>query len=224
MMFSEDFVRAARDYRLLLDRGYPLAASLKLVGDRYRLGKTERMVLFRGIMPGDVSVRNATRLVSTLPAGSRIAIDGYNVLFTVMNYLRGHPLFISTDGFLRDAGGAHGRVADSSQFLDVASRLCETLARLAVAYAAIYIDEPVSRSASHALALRGLLAARGIEGEVFLVHSADGPVASWEGDAIATSDSGIVCRARAPVFDLARYLLETRYEASLPELAPIACL
>ena len=221
MIVPRDFAPAARDYRFLIDKGYPVDASVKLVGDRYRLDKAARIILFRGILPGAFSAANAARIIGTLPPAARVAVDGYNILFTVMNHLRGHPLFIATDGLLRDAGGAHGRIADSGQFLAAAGLLCEALARLGVASAALYLDAPISRSADHAAAIRESLQARGLIGETILVPSADGFVARWDGDAIATSDSAIVPKARAPVFDLARYILESRYGAEFTDLSAV---
>jgi hypothetical protein len=221
MLLSPPFPQAARDYRLLLDRGYPQAASLKLVGDRYALDKEARTVLFRGILPKSLSEAIASRLVRALPASARLAVDGYNVLFTLSNYRRGHPLFLGTDGLLRDAGGAHGRIQDPDLFLECARAAVERLSSLGVAYAELYLDAPVSGSGAHAAALRDLLARAGVPGKVELAASADGPVRDFEGGAAgfaATSDSAVAAAARSPVFDLARDILETRYGASFPDL------
>ena len=45
-VLDDTFIAAARDYRMLLDKDYPLDASLKLVGDRYRLSHNGRMMLY----------------------------------------------------------------------------------------------------------------------------------------------------------------------------------
>lgn len=217
--FPANFGEAARDYRLLLDKGYPIEASIRLVGDRYRLNKAGCAILFRGILPERLSLENSKRLASIIAPKASIAIDGYNVLFTITNYLRGHPLFIATDGFLRDAGGAHGRVADTAQFLATIEECCAGLERLAVARAEVYLDAPISRSAEHAQAGRAALRAHGIAGEIFLVPSADDFAAEWLGDAIASSDSVVINKALSPVFDLARHILETRYNASFHDLS-----
>ena len=221
MNFDADFIEAARDYRLLLDRGYPVDASIKLTGDRYRLDKAERMVLFRGVLPVILSRANALRRAVSVPRDSRMAVDGYNILFTITNYLRGHPLFISTDGFLRDAGGAHGRVADAAQFYAAIDELCGNLALLEVTQATFFLDAPIPRSAEHAEALRKALAHRDIAGEVILVPSADGFVSAWKDGMIATSDSAIIAKANAPAFDLARHILETRYAAEFVDLSVV---
>ncbi len=229
MLLSPPFPEAARDYRLLLDRGYPSAASLKLVGDRYALDKETRTVLFRGVLSESRSGAIAGRIVRALPPGARLAVDGYNVLFTLLNYRRGHPLFLGTDGLLRDAGGAHGRVSDEGIFRDCARAAAERLADLGVAYAEVYLDAPVSGSGSHAAALRDLLAEAGLAGRVDLAASADPRVRDFEagyaaGQAegfAATSDSAVAETARSPIFDLARDVLEARYGARFPDLGEV---
>ena len=46
---SIDFKQAVIDYLYLLEKLYPHKAILKIIGDRYRLSKTQRSILFRGI-------------------------------------------------------------------------------------------------------------------------------------------------------------------------------
>jgi len=229
MFLSPPLRSAVRDYRLLLDRGYPSAASLKLVGDRYALDKEARMVLFRGILSESLSTAIASRVVRALPAGARLAVDGYNVLFTLLNYRRGHPLFIATDGLLRDAGGSHGRIPDEGLFLECAAATVERLAELGISEAEVYLDAPVSGSGAHAAALRDLLARAGVAGRVDLAASADPPVRDFQGGFTAgnaagyaaTSDSAIAASALSPVFDLARDILEARYGAVFPDLGSV---
>ena len=233
MLLSPPFRSAVQDYRLLLDRGYSSAASLKLVGDRYALDKAARTVLFRGVLSGDLSDAIAARLARTLPPGARLAVDGYNILFTLLNYRRGHPLFIATDGLLRDAGGAHGRIPDLGLFLECARAAVQRLSALGVSHAEVYLDSPVSGSGGHAEILRDLLAQEGISGRVETAVSADGPVQNFEGDATAgfaagnvvgfaaTSDSAVAAAARSPVFDLARDILESRYGAAFLDLGAV---
>ncbi len=229
MHLSPPFPDAARDYRLLLDRGYPSAASIKLVGDRFSLDKEARTVLFRGILPEALSAAIAARVVRALPTGARLAVDGYNILFTLFNYRRGHPLFIGTDGLVRDAGGAHGRIPDPELFLECAGTVVARLGELGVSEVEFYLDAPVSGSGAHAAALRDLLARTGVPGRVELAASADGPVRDFDvgfaaGQAegfAATSDSAVAAAARSPVFDLARDILEIRYGAVFPDLGTV---
>jgi hypothetical protein len=205
--FSGNFREAVRDYRFLLDRGYPVPSSLALVGNRWRLEKSERIILFRGVLPSALSRSNAVRRIEILPPDSRLAVDGYNVLFTISNYLAGHPVFIATDGFVRDAGGAHGSVGNEARFERAMEEMCVRLIRLEPSWVELFLDAPVSKSAIHAGTIRRLMEVHGIPGEVHLVPGADGPVAKWEGGYCATSDSAVIAKAASPVFDLAADIL-----------------
>ncbi len=218
MPVGAEFRQAALDYRLLLDRGYPVNATLKLVGDRYRLDRTDRIVLFRGVLPSASSSAIATKTAGSFPAGSALCVDGYNILFTVINYRRGHPLFVGTDGLLRDAGGAHGRIERHEDLEEAAGLLADMLAALAPSRVAVFLDAPVSGSGRHAAALRDALAAGGVTASVELVPSSDPAVRDFEGGYAATADSAVAIVSRSPVYDLARAILVNRYGASFFDL------
>jgi hypothetical protein len=79
---------AAEDYRLLLDRGYPVVDTLKLDGDHHRLSKTLSSILFWGVLDQASSSAIAARLVTDPASGLRLALDDYNFLFALMNYRR----------------------------------------------------------------------------------------------------------------------------------------
>ena len=216
----DDSLRAAiRDYRLLLDRAYPVRATLQLVGDRYRLERTERIILFRGVLSEALSTLIRSRTIVRIPAEALLAVDGYNVLFTIANYLKGHPLFVGTDGLLRDAGGAHGRFGTEDAFCAAAGKMVGRLAGLKPGMTSIYLDAPVSGSGRHAAILRDLCSRARVSAEVDVVPSADPFVRDHDGDAAATADSAIAVSSRSPVFDLARDILELCFGARFPDLA-----
>jgi hypothetical protein len=215
---SEGLAAAVRDYRLLLDRGFPVAATIKLVGDRYRLDKIERNILFRGVLDKATSASIAARRVPVFEPGRSLAIDGYNVLFTLINYRRGHPLFVSTDGLVRDAGGAHGRIGRAADFDDALHLLAPVLAAGHASFVTIYLDAPVSGSGSHAAAIRAALTEHGLACAVQVVPSADPWLIDFDGQIVASSDSVVAMRARAQVHDLARTVLEQCYGAVFLDL------
>ena len=89
---NEDFKLACRDYFYLVDRHFPERGVLKLVGDRYRLRGDQRTVLYRGI-----SSRMRSEIRTDI-AGcgcfrENLIIDGYNILFTLLNYRLGKITF-----------------------------------------------------------------------------------------------------------------------------------
>ncbi len=217
---GKGLLEAVRDYRFLLDRGYPVQATIKLVGDRFRLDKAERVVLFWGVLDQGASARIAGRTLVELPQRASLCIDGYNVLFTLANYRAGRPLFVSTDGLLRDAGGSHGRFASGEAFNEAAGLLVDELSHRDLAGLAVYLDAPVSSSGDHAAVLRAGFSCpdASFRTRMEVVPSADGFVKEFEGDAVASSDSAIAINSRAPVFDLARSILERRFHACFPDL------
>jgi hypothetical protein len=190
-MASPALARAAADYRWLLDRGYPAAAALKLVGDRRQMAKDERMILFRGVAS---SARSASRaaILRTEAAGRELLVDGHNQALTVMHYLAGRPMFLGSDGLLRDAGGSHGRIARRELFERAAAILVVGLRAASPALVRFYLDAPIPGSAGHAELFRSLLAEAGLEAEVTLERSADAPLkAAPPGSLAATGDSAI---------------------------------
>lgn len=220
-IFDSAFIGAARDYRMLLDKEYPIDASLKLVGDHFRLTHSGRMMLYRGILSFNASQNNLSKLVRRAWEGATLAVDGYNVLFTLTNYLHGHPMFVATDGFLRDVGGAHGRIADHRGFERMAELCVEELASLSLEKISVFLDAPVSSSGRQAGFLRATFSRHGIDAEVRLENGVDHCLASWDGELIATADSAIIARSRAHSFDLARYILERAFGAHFPSLAEL---
>lgn len=218
MKLSENFILALRDYRLLLNRGYAVPSTLKLVGDRYRLSHTERMILFRGVLDDEKNEKISKKLVFTLSKGAGLAIDGFNVLFTLINYRRGHPLFIGTDGLLRDAGGAHGRIEEAEDWDWARTLFCDTLLRLPVGPLWVYLDAPVSHSGEYRHEIEQNLKHHEASIQVLLEDCADIPLQTFTGTAIATSDSTIALRCTTAIFDLARYILETACHAHFLDL------
>jgi hypothetical protein len=209
---SPALIAAIGDYSLLLNRGYPITATIKLVGDRYRLDRSERLILFRGVLDDTSSAVIRKKTLVTLPPESDIGIDGYNVLFTLINFKRGHPLFIGTDGLLRDAGGAHGRFEREEDFAIAAELLCRHLVRLRPSSIRIYLDAPVSHSGQHRELLEATCSRFNLAATTETVQNADLPVQEYTGTAITSSDSTVALKSRSPIFDLARDILEQEYE------------
>ena len=156
-----EFREAARDYRLLLDRGYSGQATLKLVGDRHRLQAEERLILFRGIASAADSELRRAKLRKEAEGGL-LLLDAYNQAFGIVHYLLGKPCFIATDGLLRDAGANYGRVPHDELLLRAFAELALGAARCGVARVEAFLDAPVSRSAEHAQSLEAAFESAGL--------------------------------------------------------------
>lgn len=213
---SDALARAVGDYRWLLDRSYPTAAVIKLIGDRYRLGKEERLILFRGVSSTD-DARRRRALLAAAVVGRDLLVDGYNQIFSVMHYRDGRPVFLSSDGLLRDVGASHGRIPDKDRFFAAMETLADALAASGPSRISAFFDAPVSGSAEHADRFARALSARGVPAEARIEKSADPALKSApEGAAVATSDSAVVDALAASgrevaVFDSARFAIERAY-------------
>jgi hypothetical protein len=220
---SPTLARAAAEYRWLLDHGYSARASLKLVGDRHQMSRDERMILFRGVATSRDSEARKRIVASpdSVAEGSEMLVDGYNQALTVMHYLAGRPLFVGTDCLTRDAGAAHGRIADMALFERAVVLLAERLARSRPGRVEVYLDAPVPGSAGHAALFRRLFEERGMEATVRLERSADAPLkaASAPGALVATGDSAIAdalvaaaaAAGGARLYDAARWAIELAF-------------
>ncbi len=223
---------AAHDYRWLLDRDYPDTQSLRLVGDRYRLSGTERGMLYRGVFSEQDSRRRAARLSgldtqghatpnasdSFNATGTQLTVDGHNVLFTIWNYLSGRPIVLATDGWLRDIGGTRARLPHDERFTRVATLLLEALKATRCNPINILLDEQLPWSRDHCTEINALHAQVSHTGAgpaaskaptltATTNSSVDAAVAATGGGSIATSDTGIIDRCKAPVLDLGGYIV-----------------
>ncbi len=219
---SADFIKACRDYYYLIDRHYPERGVLKLVGDRYRLGGDQRTVLYRGISSRERSALRKSLLVSEIN-GMDLAVDGYNVLFTLLNYRMGKITFISTDQFMRDAGSLHGRLNDEKTFAECVVQMAAFLILRQPARVDVYLDSPVSHSEQHAHLIREKFQKAGLVTDCHVIKSADWALRQRQEGVIATSDTAIIDKSKVPVYDLSRELLCWHYKREFPELGRLIC-
>src|SRR4030042_431958 len=87
---------SAKDFRFLLNRGYPRKAALQLVGNRYGLTADERHLLHRGVFSDeDAKSRREKKVHLAGMMNENLAIDGYNVLITIEAGISGRPLVLA---------------------------------------------------------------------------------------------------------------------------------
>jgi hypothetical protein len=217
---SMSFRKAIEDYRYLKNRDYPGKAALKLVGDRWRLATVERNCLFRAVFSEpECRLRRAKLVPPAAAAGRSLGVDWYNVLITVESYLKGFPVFLADDGLLRDSSGVHGSYRAGKVTDDAMQAILGSLDRLGLKSLELCLDSPISHSGTMAEELRERIASRlRIPFTVSLSPSADYPLKSFAG-VVATSDSSIIDREGVrEVLDLARFVLQSAYQAELPRV------
>jgi hypothetical protein len=217
-ILTESFKTALKDYLFLRNREYPEKSSLKLVGDRYRLTGIQRIVLFRGIT-SEAKARQRKAKITTIAdlKGKELCLDGYNVLFTIMNYMLGKAVFIGNDGILRDAGD-YGEIENGYIFYKSIEVLMDFIRTCAAASLIIYLDRSIPGSITHKDALQGKMHQLNIQGEVHLVQSADKELERKTGYLIGTSDSEIIDVTLCCIMDSARYALEKQFKTDFLDL------
>ncbi len=214
-----NFGDAATDYLYFLDRRYPQKASLKLIGDRYRLSGIERSMLFRGISTSGIARTRNKKLVSDeCVSGNWLMIDVYNTLITLGSYLNGNVVFISNDGIIRDASEVHGKIFRSELLQRSVNLLFGYLCHKRPKGIRFFIDSPISFSGLLAEQLNKKLNEVGIEGNAELHHSADYQLTHLVSGILATSDSNILDKTSLPALDLAGTVLYFHFEPDLYDL------
>jgi hypothetical protein len=221
-LITNTFKDALTDYYYLLNKNYPEKETLKLVGDRFRLTGVQRSILFRGITSKVKALKRKAKLISLENLRGKILyIDGYNVLFTIMNYLLGKVTFIGNDNILRDSGGTYGKIENETTFFQSANLLMDFIHKNAFQQITIYLDSPVSNSSSHLNELVKIIPQKKIKGHIHLIRSVDHQLKQINDAVIATSDSEIIDHTTSKIIDLARGALETSYGVTILDLGSL---
>jgi hypothetical protein len=196
---------AVADIRHLLTRGYGRISSVKFVGDKYGLGKAQRLILYRGVYPPQLASAHAEKLVSQdAVSGRRLAIDGYNALITINGALSGAPVFLCDDGLIRDSSEMHSSASKENLIKPLSLSLsCLKAAHPAGAF--FVFDRLISRSGELSKQVANEMKACDIPGGASTATSADFEVLK-RGEIVSSSDSIIVDKAKL-VFDLAGHVI-----------------
>lgn len=211
---SQDFCNAVNDYFFLIDKAYPQKGVLSLIGDRYKLTGVQRILLYRGIFPESENEKRSQKLVTGIE-GKILIIDGYNVIFTILNYWLGRLVFIGTDNFCRDVGSLFGKIRKQKQFETGLGFLIEFIKHIKPEYIEVYFDSPVSFSREHKHLTEQYIANAGIQGSVFVVKSADSALKQKNEGIICSSDSAIINESIQKVADLARHTIQWKFNPEL---------
>jgi hypothetical protein len=219
-IFQDNFRQAIRDFSYLIENEYPRKAILKLIGDRFLLDKTQRTLLNRGILRKKDAVSRYKKTVQTV-RDSVLFVDTYNVLLIISNYLLGRLVFISTDGFLRDAGETYGKIHREKVFMKSVGYLMDWLLQAEPSEVFFYIDNPVSYSGELAEHIRLCLKEKKMKGSALVVNNPDKELILKKEGIIATSDSEILNATDCKICDLSAMVLKSRFQLQITDLGEI---
>lgn len=198
---------AATDYLWLLNRGYAQNSSLKLVGDRFRLSRRQRIAISRSIC-SDAACRERERrrLTAADMEAQILLIDGFNLVVTLEVALAGGVVLWSRDGCYRDLSSMHGSYRRTFATAEAVQLVGQVSTQLRLARCIWYFDQPVSNSGRLATLTNQIADQHGWSWQALTVRDPDQVLAHAQ-HPIATADSGVLDRS-AMWFNLARYVID----------------
>jgi hypothetical protein len=206
MLKSKDLQEASKDFRYLLNRGYPRKAALELVGNRYQLISDQRQLLHRGVFSDAVSESRRKRKIPMEGIRDKdLAIDGYNVIITIEAGLSGRPLVLGDDSFIRDISGLSGNFKKTERTEEAVQLILDIIKRDKPYRTLFLFDAPISRSGKLAQEVRDRLKRENLLGDAMAVRVPETILIGFSG-MIATSDTAIIDQSKK-VVDLAGYII-----------------
>lgn len=216
MKFSDNFKEAAKDYLWLLNKNYPQKKVLSLVGDRYRLLKPERDILYRGISSTSQASSRREKLyrIKELQENT-LHVDMLNVVITITSYLGGKPVFFCNDGWVRDSLEIHAGKISSHLLRKALNLILEFSIIQTKMKFIVYIDH---KAESGKQVLKMIDEENGRPFEIKVAESADHLLKVLEDGVLATSDGQLIDQTNCKVVDLAREILEFNFSPEFYDL------
>ncbi len=221
-LFSEEWLpeirEALADLSWLRSRGYSENASLRLVGNRYRLRERQRMLISRCVCtPEEKKLRTQKSIPAAQLENKVVYIDGFNLLITLESALSGGFIFNAMDDCYRDLASIHGTYKLVSETGKAISLVGQVLKQNKVKQVNWLFDKPVSNSGRMKVLLYELATEYGWPWEVALEYNPDS-ILSERPEIVITSDSMILDNCQQWC-NLARIIIDQEVpEANLIDL------
>ena len=209
-MSRRELIEAAKDYKYLLNRGYPQKHSLDLVASRWRLSHQDKMILYRCIHPSSIVEAVRSSMVSTDSlVGAEVVVDTYNVLLTVYAADACEEVYMCDDGFVRDALSVKKPIIKSPELASKAMKIVTYLSQLGVSSVKFVMERQVSMSGKLAETINTMFSSQSKpKVEAYTVNRADKEVIikGLKGSIVCSSDIVVLTNAKR-VFDIAGYII-----------------
>jgi hypothetical protein len=213
-VLTPDFEQALKAFSWLRERDFPRRTSFQLVSDRYRLNRFQRVILYHSIFPAsEASARQARQIMQI--RHQHLWIDGFNVLFTVVNYLLGRPVFISCDGVIRDAGEAFAKPDQPEKFIRAVELCRNALDELQPASVSFILDSQVPVCSMINDMLQEHYKGAKYTSDIYCTNKTDQFLLSKRSGIMASSDSEILDGFDGPWLDLSASALKQLGELQL---------
>lgn len=215
-IYNINFINAINDYYYLINKEYSKRVVLKIVSDRYKLNHDQRTIIYRGILNEKIVSNIKPRLIEE-NYFDILTIDGFNVLLRIFHYLLGRPLFVSNDGLLRDAGRWDEKFTDNIVFKNALMLFLKNLNIINVQEIYVYFDYKFNSKNVYLknIILNLLENFEGFNKKVNFIWSdnVDREIKLNSRGVLATSDCEVLISNNAKIFDLARMILEKKFNA-----------
>ncbi len=144
---QEKIREAVSDLSFLLERGYGMVSTCKLVGNRYKLNNRQQSAV-RGMSASQSSVKLRTdKLVKTSDLNdSTLVVDGFNVLIILESMLSEAYIFRGKDGAYRDLSNLHGSYKKVRQTHQAIELVGEFFKKFKIKKMHWVLDKPISNS------------------------------------------------------------------------------
>jgi hypothetical protein len=222
-MISQNFLHAVRDYQYLVDQGYLPRNILDLVGNRHELKAVERSMLYRGIFSEISCQKRSGKMVKSneLSKNDNLIVDGLNVIITIASYLQGLPVFIATDGLVRDASNVRAKIQTLNKLTEATRLLKKYLPVLNIQNIEIYLNSQVESSMEISIILKEIDFTEGANVFIKLQKDVDRSLIESSNGIVCTSDTGIIDKTDNRIFDLASAIIYHHYNPQILDLGQL---
>ncbi|KAF5420063.1 MAG: hypothetical protein C5S44_09440 [Candidatus Methanocomedens sp.] len=184
--------KAVTDIKYLLDRGYPRKGAITFVCNHYRLDIKWRYVFTRVVFGRDTIQNRREKTVKCEDLdGEVVLVDGYNVLIGVESALKGEPVYLCDDGFLRDIRGVFRNYRCSGLTERAMNEILVVLTDFAPFRVEFLFDSQISKSGEMARWVETKLKDVGLSGIARTSRHVDHDLKQSNG-IIATADGSII--------------------------------
>ncbi len=183
---------AVSEIRYLLERFYPKKSAFTYVCNHHRLDLEFRHIFTRVMYPqSTITSRRAKTVGCGEIDNNEVWIDGYNILIGVESAIRGDPVYLCDDGFLRDTRGVFRNFHSSNETVQALYELLSVLALHNPKRVEIVFDSQISKSGEMARLVDQKMKEIGISGCARTSKQADFDLKKCN-RMVATSDGRII--------------------------------
>ncbi len=196
-------IEAAKDYRYLLDRGYPQSV-LDIICARYLIDSKLRSALYRSVHSGRdaQTIRSKLCCSATECSSSTLVLDLFNVMITIVAAMKGEPIFLGDDCLARDIRGSKIRRGEEELALKALEVIIDIVRRAGFRRVIAIGDKNVKFSAMYAHILGRELSRYSIDYSYELCNKSDSRIIELGQELPVASSDIVIVKSVLKVYPL----------------------